>query len=217
MLLDTLVVGALQVNCYILGSETTGRALVIDPGDNAPAILNALRQRRWRLTHILATHGHFDHLLAARPLQEATGAPLYIHPAEQPLLQALRQTALAWLGTDPGEPPEIGGELQPGTTLSFDDMALEIRATPGHSPGGVSLVDAAGRRVFTGDALFAGSVGRTDLPGGDARVLLNSIRDELISLPADYTVLPGHGPATTVGHEQRTNPFLDPAAFDFWS
>ncbi len=216
MLLDTVVVGSLQVNCYILGSESTHRAIVIDPGDNATAILNVLRRRGLQAAQILATHGHFDHVLAVRALQQATGAPFAIHPADRPLLAAMRDTARAWLGQEPGDPPEPEAELQPGQVLRIDDVELTVRATPGHSPGGVSFVNDAGRRVFTGDALFAGSVGRTDLPGGDARLLLNSIRSQIISLPADYTVLPGHGPASTVGHEQRSNPFLDPAAFDSW-
>ena len=216
MLLDTVVVGSLQVNCYILGSESTHRAVVIDPGDNAPAILNTLRRRGLQAAQIVATHGHFDHVLAVRALQEATGAPFAIHPAERSLLAAMRDTARAWLGKDPGEPPEAEGELEAAQVLCVDDIRLTVRATPGHSPGSVSFVDETGRRVFTGDALFAGSVGRTDLPGGDAKVLLNSIRSQIISLPADYTVLPGHGPASTVGHEVHTNPFLDPAAFDAW-
>ncbi len=217
MILDTLIVGALQVNCYILGSEQTQRAVVIDPGDNAAAILDALERRALTLSHILVTHAHFDHVLAARALQQATGAAFYLHPADRPLLAAARQTAMAWLGSDPGEPAEVTADLQDGEVLRFDDVALQVRATPGHSPGGVSFVDAAGRRVFTGDALFAGSVGRTDLPGGDAKLLLDGIRAQILTLPEDYTVLPGHGPASTVGHEMRTNPFLDPSAFDFWS
>lgn len=217
MILDTLIVGALQVNCYILGSEQTQRAVVIDPGDNARAILDALQRRGLRLSHILVTHAHFDHILAARALQDATAAAFYVHGHDRPLLAAMRQTALAWLGSDPGQPPEVTSELADGEMLQFDDLALQVRATPGHSPGGVSFVDAAGRRIFTGDALFAGSVGRTDLPGGDPELLLKGIREQILSLPEDYTVLPGHGPATTVGHEMRTNPFLDPSAFEFWS
>ncbi len=216
MILESLVVGALQVNCYILGSEHSRKALVIDPGDNAPAILAALQRHALTLVSILATHGHFDHVLAARPLQEATGAAFYIHPADRPEVQAMRQVAQAWLGADPGEPPAIGGDLLPGIMVELDDIALEVRSTPGHSAGGVSLVDRPGRRVFTGDALFAGSIGRTDLPGGDARTLLDGIRSQIISLPEDFAVLPGHGPASTVGREARSNPFLDPAAFDSW-
>ncbi len=216
MILETITVGALQVNCYVLGWPDSHEAVVIDPGDNAPAILQTLQRRQLKLARILATHGHFDHLLAARPLQEATGAAFDLHPADLPLLAAMRQTAKAWLGIDPGAPPEVTGELQDGQVLRFDTTEIIVRATPGHSPGGISLVDQAGKRVFTGDALFAGSIGRTDLPGGDAELLIKSIRTQLLALPDDYVVLAGHGPATTIGHERRSNPFLDPAAFDFW-
>ena len=216
MILDTVVVGVLQVNCYVLGSPRTRQGVVIDPGDNAGAVLHVLEQHHLRLTHILATHGHFDHVMAARALQDKTGAGFYIHPADQPLLGLMRQTAQAWLGTDPGAAPEVTGELAPGEKIQLDDCELGIYATPGHSPGGVTLVDDAGQRAFTGDALFAGSIGRTDLPGGDARLLLNSLQNEILKLPDQYAILPGHGPASTIGQERRTNPFLDPAAFDFW-
>jgi hydroxyacylglutathione hydrolase len=216
MMLETLVVGALQVNCYVLGAPGSGQAIVIDPGDNPAGILKVLRDRELKLVQIVATHGHFDHVLAARPLQEATGAPFYINRADLPALAAMRRTAISWLGIDPGEAPAVDGDLFADHSLSLDDIVLEIRATPGHSPGGVSLVDHTGKRIFTGDALFAGSIGRTDMPGGDAKVLLTSIQEQILSLPDEYVVLPGHGPATTVGQERRSNPFLDPAAFDFW-
>jgi glyoxylase-like metal-dependent hydrolase (beta-lactamase superfamily II) len=183
MISERLVVGALQVNCYVLGSEHSRQAIVIDPGDNTASILAALRRHDLTLIHILATHGHFDHVLAARSLQEATQATFYLHPADRPLLQAMQETALAWLGSDPGQPPEVSGDLEPGQTFCLDDIALEVRATPGHSPGSVSLVHTASQRVFTGDALFAGSIGRTDLPGGSVQVLLNGIRDQILSLP----------------------------------
>ncbi|MGQ9489380.1 MAG: MBL fold metallo-hydrolase [Anaerolineae bacterium] len=204
----TLPVGALQVNCYILGCTRTHLAVVVDPGDNAAQILNTLKRFGLRLERILATHAHFDHLLAARELQVATAAPFYLHPADRPLVAAMRRTCRAWLGYDPGEPPTIDGDLIPGEVVAVGDIALEVRHTPGHSPGGVTLVDHVGRRVFTGDALFAGGIGRTDFPGGSLQLLLDSIRTQILSLPDDYTVLSGHGPATTVGEERKTNPFL---------
>jgi hydroxyacylglutathione hydrolase len=209
MFIETVPVGALQVNCYALGCETTRRAIVIDPGDEAEAILAALAQHGLTLTRILATHAHFDHLLACRELQERTGAPFYLHPADRPLVATLRRTCMAWLGYDPGPPPDITGDLTAGETIEAGSIALEVRHTPGHSPGSVTFVDHhAGRRAFTGDALFAGSIGRTDLPGGDMRTLLAGIRSQILTLPDDFALFPGHGEASTVGDERRGNPFL---------
>jgi hydroxyacylglutathione hydrolase len=217
MILETIVVGPLQVNCYVLGCEVTREALVIDPGDDAPAILAALRRHNLKPTRLLATHAHFDHVLAARPLQDATAALFYLHPADRPVLATVRQTAMAWTGHDPGELPEVAGDLTAGETISAGEIALEIRLTPGHSPGGITLIDHSGRRAFTGDALFAGSIGRTDLPGGSLELLLSTVREQILSLPNDYAVLPGHGPASTVGEEWRSNPFLmSPSPFGYW-
>jgi glyoxylase-like metal-dependent hydrolase (beta-lactamase superfamily II) len=216
MIVETIIVGVLQVNCYVLGCERARQAVVIDPGDNAPVILAALRRHNLQLVRLLATHAHFDHLLAARPLQEATGARLYLHPADRPLLTAMQPTALAWLGHNPGAPPRLVDDLVSGETIQIGDVTLEVRPTPGHSPGGVTFVDHTGRRAFTGDALFAGSIGRDDLPGGDFETLLAGIRTQILSLPDDYAVLPGHGPTSTVGEERRRNPFFGPGLADFW-
>ncbi len=217
MILETVVVGLLEVNCYILGCERTRMAAVIDPGDDVGDILAALRRHDLTVGSIIATHGHFDHVLAARPLQEATGAPFYLHPADRFLLGSMRGTSLAWTGRDPGEPPEAVADLRPGETLRVGDLALTVRPTPGHSPGGVTLVVEEGRCLFTGDALFAGSIGRWDLPGGDLEVLVQGIREQILTLPDDYVVLPGHGPRSTVGAERRTNPALaGPLLSDFW-
>ena len=216
MILETLVIGALEVNCYVLGCERTRQAIVIDPGDNAAAILRALQRHGLTLAKIIATHAHFDHLLACRRLQEATAAGFYLHPADRPLLTGMQQTTVAWMGYDPGEPPQISGDLTAGEVITIGDVALEVRHTPGHSPGGVTLVDHAGRRAFTGDALFAGGIGRTDLPGGNARTLLASIRSQILTLPDEYAVLSGHGEASSVGAERRSNPFLGPGGLAFW-
>lgn len=213
MILETLVVGALQVNCYILGCEQTRRAIVIDPGDNVRGILAALEHEHLILERILGTHAHFDHLLAARPLQRITGAPFYLHEDEVPLLSVMRRTSMAWLGFDPGEPPDVYAYLKHGEVLQVGEIALEVRATPGHSAGGVTLVDHVGRRAFTGDALFRGSIGRTDL-NGDFPTLLDSIRSQLLTLPDDYAVLSGHGPPSTIGEERNTNPFLSVPAHE---
>jgi glyoxylase-like metal-dependent hydrolase (beta-lactamase superfamily II) len=208
MIVEPIEVGELQVNCFVLGCKQTRQAIVVDPGDNAGDIQAALRKHGLALSAIVATHAHFDHIMAAAALQAATGAPFLVHPADRPLVLALQQATQMWLGIDPGKPPDISGELSAGQTLTFGQESLEIRATPGHSPGGITLVHHAGRRALTGDALFAGSIGRTDLPGGDLQQLLASIRSEIMSLPDDYMLLPGHGPATTVGRERVSNPFL---------
>ena len=215
MILETLVVGPLQVNCYLLGCAETRQAAVIDPGGHPSEILAALRRNDLALERLIATHGHFDHVLAGRPLQQATAAALYLHGADRLMLAAMQRTALAWLGYDPGEPPKINGDLRPGAEIKVGNIALEVRPTPGHSPGSVTLVDHAGRRAFTGDALFAGSIGRSDLPGGSSRTLLESIRAQILTLPDDYVILPGHGPASTVGEERSSNPFLAEGAPGF--
>ena len=200
------------MNCYVLGCETTRQGIVIDPGDKPAAILAALRRQDLGPTALLGTHGHFDHILACRPLQEATGAPFSLHPGDRPIVATMQRTCMAWLGYDPGEPPAVDRDLVPGEVLEFGDIRLEVRHTPGHSPGGVTFVDHANRRAFVGDALFAGSIGRTDFPGSDHNTLVESIRREILSLPDDYAVLSGHGPATTVGVERRSNPFLNETA-----
>ena len=214
MIVEFVEVGALQVNCYVLGCETTRAAVIIDPGDEAPLILDLIRQHDLRPVRIINTHAHFDHLLAVRPLQAAIGVPFCLHAADRPVLERMRTTTQTWLGYDPGEPPVIDELLVPGETVRFGQQELEIRWTPGHSPGSVTFVDREGRRAFVGDALFRGSIGRTAFPGGSLPQLLDSIRAQIFTLPDDTKVYPGHGPATTVGFEKLTNPFfsdeLDP-------
>ncbi len=216
MIFERLVVGPLQVNCYILGCRASREAIVIDPGGNVSEIVAVLRGHGLRVVQIVNTHAHFDHVLGVRELQEITGAPFALHADEAPVLEALPKMAQAWLGYDPGPPPHIDRTVAAGDLIRFGQHALEARATPGHSPGGISLVDHEGRRVFTGDALFAGSVGRTDLPGADASLLIRSIREQLMTLPEEYIVLPGHGPATTIAEEHRHNPFLQSETMAAW-
>jgi hydroxyacylglutathione hydrolase len=216
MIVETVVVGLLQTNCYVLGCERTGQAIVIDPGDDPADILEVLRRHRLTIDRLLLTHAHFDHLLAARSLQDATGAPIFLADADRFHLAAMRRTAISWIGRDPGEPPAITGDLGPGISIRAGDLSLEVRMTPGHSPGGVTFVDHEGRRAFTGDTIFAGSIGRWDLPGGDMEILLEAIRREILSLPDDYSLLPGHGPRSTVRDERATNPFLaTPTPLDY--
>ena len=208
MLIETIPVGALQVNCYVLGCETTRQAIVIDPGDEAEAILAALDQHGLTLTRILATHGHFDHLLACRELQERTGAPFYLHPADRPLVATLRRTCMAWLGYDPGPPPDITGDLTPGETIQAGDIALEVRHTPGHSPGSVTFVDhpAAVRSPATrcSPARSAAPI----CPAATCARCSPASGPRSSVCPMTTPCLPGHGAASTVGDERRGNPFL---------
>jgi hydroxyacylglutathione hydrolase len=217
MILETIVVGMLETNCYVLGCERTRQAIVIDPGDDPADILEVLGRHHLSLERLIATHAHFDHLLAVRALQEATGAPFYLSSADRPLLDTQRRTAILWIGRDPGAPPEVHGDVVPGVPVVAGDLSLEVRRSPGHSPGGVILVDHGGRRALTGDTVFAGSIGRTDLPGGNLEVLLESIRSQILTLPDDYVLLPGHGPSSTVLQERTSNPFLmTPSALRRW-
>jgi hydroxyacylglutathione hydrolase len=217
MILETIVVGMLETNCYVLGCERTRQAIVIDPGDDPADILEVLGRHHLSLERLIATHAHFDHLLAVRALQEATGAPFYLSSADRPLLDTQRRTAIAWIGRDPGAPPEVHGDITPGVPVVAGDLSLEVRRSPGHSPGGVILVDHGGRRALTGDTVFAGSIGRADLPGGNLEVLLESIRGQILTLPDDYVLLPGHGPSSTVLQERTSNPFLmKPSALRRW-
>jgi glyoxylase-like metal-dependent hydrolase (beta-lactamase superfamily II) len=208
MILETIVVGLLETNCYVLGCELTRRAIVIDPGDDPSDILGVLGRHRLSLERVVATHAHFDHWLAVRALQEATGAPFYLSAADRPLLETQRLTTFSWIGRDPGEPPEVHGDIVPGEAVVVGELSLEVRSTPGHSPGGITFVDHGGRRAFTGDTVFSGSIGRTDLRGGNMEVLLDSIHSQILALPDDYLLLPGHGPGSTVLEERTSNPYL---------
>lgn len=202
-----LTLGLVQTNCYILGDEASGSAVVIDPADDAPAILKELERRGWTARRIVATHGHFDHVLAADDLRRATGAPFHLHEADLPLLQAMQESG-RWFGLALPPGPEPDGFVRPGERIAVDGIGLEVRFTPGHTRGHVSYVLAGERMVFSGDCLFQGSIGRTDLPGGDHERLMRSILEELLPLGDDYTVAPGHGPLTSIGRERRGNPFL---------
>ncbi len=203
----TLPLGLVQTNCYILGDPATGEAVVIDPADSAAVILSAAGKRGWTIRLMLATHAHFDHVLAVESLREATGAPFRLHEADWPLLQAMQLTG-QWFGLELAPPPRVDGTVTAGEVITVGGIALAVCATPGHSAGHVCYVLESERTVFSGDCLFAGSVGRTDLPGGDHAVLMRSIADQLLPLGDDYQVLPGHGESTTIGWERRANPFL---------
>ena len=203
---DHLVVGPLGCNCYIVGDPDTKEAIVIDPGDDADRLAESIAAKGLTVTAIVATHAHFDHVVAAERLRSLTGAPFYLHAEDKPLLSWLQESGRLFLGIELPPPPEVDSEAREGDRLTAGEVALEIIHTPGHSPGSITLVGDSG--VFAGDTLFAGSIGRTDLPGGDTQALLDAVREKLFRLDLSLPVYPGHGPATTLGHEEETNPFV---------
>jgi hydroxyacylglutathione hydrolase len=200
------VVGVLECNCYVVGDATTRRAVVIDPGDDAEELARAIADKELTITSIVATHAHFDHVLAAARLRELTGAPFVLHRDDLPLLDWLQESVRIWLGIEVPPPPEVDQVAAEGDVLRAGDVELEVAHTPGHSPGSISLVAPA--VLFSGDTLFAGSVGRTDLPGGDETRLVHAIRAKLFRLDPGLRVLPGHGPETSLDEEMRSNPFV---------
>jgi hydroxyacylglutathione hydrolase len=197
--------GQFAENCYLVADRRTREAVMIDPGEEPAMFLAELDTRAWSLRAIWLTHGHIDHILGVAAVRAATDAPIHLHPLDRPLYDALPQFG-TWVGMrlDPPPPPDV--ELQPGTLVGVGGYEFEVRFTPGHSPGSVSFVGQG--MVFGGDVLFNGSIGRTDLPGGDFPTLLSTIHTQFLSLPDSTVVHSGHGPDTTIGIERLTNPFL---------
>jgi len=205
MRVETLVVGPVMTNCYIIACEETNKGAVIDPGGDAKAILAAVKRMGADVEYVLNTHGHFDHTLANDAIVAATGATLAIHEADAPML-AMGGGA-AWFGMKGSQSrPDL--LLRDGDIVRVGNLQLRVLHVPGHSPGGVALYLAEQGVVFSGDALFQMGIGRTDLPGGDYDRLIASIRTKLLTLPPDTVVYPGHGPATTIARERVGNPFL---------
>lgn len=202
-----LTVGPFQANCFIVGPSQSGHVVVIDPGDEGARIETALEETGGTPAAILLTHAHLDHIGAVAHLKRAFGVPIHLHPADLPLYErAVEQGAAFGLTVDPPPPPDR--ELAGSGALEVGGFRFEQRHTPGHSPGGVTLV--ADDRAFVGDCVFAGSIGRTDLPGGDADTLIDAILERIVSLPGSTRLHTGHGPDTTVAAESATNPFLAP-------
>jgi glyoxylase-like metal-dependent hydrolase (beta-lactamase superfamily II) len=197
--------GQFAQNCYLLADRQTREAVIIDPGEEPAMFLAELDTRGWQLRAIWLTHAHVDHIIGVGAVRQATGAPIHLHPLDRPIYDALPQFG-SWVGMElpPPPPPEVA--LAAGMSLAVGRFPFEVRCTPGHSPGSVSFVGDG--RVFGGDVLFSGSVGRTDLPGGDSSTLLHSIQTQFLSLPDSTVVHSGHGPDTTIGVERLTNPFL---------
>jgi hydroxyacylglutathione hydrolase len=204
--------GQFAENCYLVADRRTREAVIIDPGEEPAMFLAELNTRAWTLRDIWLTHAHIDHIIGVGPVHAATGAPIHLHPLDRPIYNALPQYG-AWVGMQLQQPPAPDRELRPGQVLRVGGFEFTVRFTPGHSPGSVSFLGAG--MIFGGDVLFNGSVGRTDLPGGDAATLMASIQSEFLSLPDSTVVHCGHGPDTTIGIERLTKPFLT-GAYRLW-
>jgi len=205
VIVKKLEVGPIMANCYILGCESTKEAVVIDPGDDADRILMELAKAGLKVKYLINTHGHFDHVGANKRMKEVTGAELAIHPDDEPMLKELSRSAMMFgLSAENSPPADI--RLNHGDEISFGEITLKVIHTPGHSKGGICLYTKG--YLFAGDTLFAGSIGRTDLNGGDYDTLISSIKEKLLVLEPDTVVYTGHGPETTIANEKRMNPFL---------
>jgi hydroxyacylglutathione hydrolase len=197
--------GQFVENCYLIADPDARQAIMIDPGEESGRFLAELSRRGWSLQAIWLTHAHIDHIMGVGAVHRATGAPIHLHPLDRPLYDAL-PTYGSWVGMRLEAPPAPQAELSAGQLLGIGQHRFQVRFTPGHSPGSVSFVGQG--MIFGGDVLFNGSVGRTDLPGGDAGTLMASIQSAFLSLPDSTVVYSGHGPETTIGVERLTNPFL---------
>lgn len=207
MIHEILPVGALGCNCSIFGDETTREAIVVDPGDDIRDITAILDRHQLKVKAIVITHAHIDHIGGAHRLKTLTGAPVYMNQNDQPLYDQLDMQA-AWLGMRTPERTPIDQDVKDGDKLTLGPVDFEMRHTPGHTQGSISIYIPAEGKLIAGDTLFARSIGRTDLPGGNSRQIIVSIKEKLLTLPDETLVVPGHGPNTTIGEEREENPFL---------
>jgi len=200
-------VGPLQCNCSVIGDEKTHEAMVIDPGDQIEGILDILRQEKLTLKQIVITHAHIDHVGGAMKLKAATGAPILMNQNDYALLKMLDMQA-AWVGMRPPGDVQVDETISQGRVLRIGEISSNVIHTPGHTEGSICLYFPEEKKLIAGDTLFAGSIGRTDLPGGSMEKIMRSLHNQVMALPDETEVVPGHGPLTTIGEERETNPFL---------
>jgi hydroxyacylglutathione hydrolase len=212
MILEMLTVGPFQENCYIVGDEESGAGVLVDPGDEAARIALAVEQTELEIQSIIVTHAHIDHVGAVGALVDEYACPVLMHTEAEPMLSHLPTQAMM-MGLKFGKVPTVDRNIGDGEVLEVGALRLSSLYTPGHAPGHLSFYDADEGFVLSGDAIFAGSIGRVDLPGGDMGLLMRSINEKLITLPDETRVYPGHGPQTTVGNERVSNPFLQGGLF----
>lgn len=206
LLVRGIVVGVFQENCWVIGSRRTREGIVIDPGDEPEKVLALAKDMGLTVKLIISSHAHLDHVMGVRGVHDATAAPFLLHPADLGLLHSMPQSAARFLGHEPPPAPEPAAPLADGDVVEVDGLQLSVLHVPGHTPGSVAYyVDGL---LFSGDTLFRGSVGRTDLPGGSYEQLMHSIVTRLLPLPDETIVLPGHMQETRIGHERKTNPFV---------
>jgi len=207
MIHEILPVGPLQCNCSIFGDESSGEAIVIDPGDEIGRITAILGKHHLRVKAIIVTHAHIDHIGGAQKLKALTGAPVYMNFNDQELYDHIDQQA-QWLGVSTPEKTTIDVNAREGESVQLGAAEFQVLDTPGHTQGSVSIWIPAENKLVAGDTLFRDSIGRTDLPGGNSRQILRSIHDKLLPLDDAVVVIPGHGENTTIGRERERNPFL---------
>ncbi|HJW98861.1 MAG TPA: MBL fold metallo-hydrolase [Terriglobales bacterium] len=207
MIHEIFPVGMLGCNCSVIGDESTREALVIDPGDEIEHILNVLRKHQLKLKQIIVTHAHIDHVGGAMKLKQATGAPILLNESDYTLLKMLDIQA-AWIGAPPPGAVEIDQSLEDQDVVMCGTIQGLAMHTPGHTEGSTCIYFPSQRKLIAGDTLFAGSIGRTDLPGGSFSKIITSLNDRVLALPDETVVVPGHGALTTIGEERQSNPFL---------
>src|SRR5438128_4330724 len=207
MIHEILPVGPLQCNCSVIGDESTHEGLVIDPGDNIEDVVSIVRKHNLQIKQIVVTHAHIDHVGGAMKLRAATGAAILLNQNDYALLKMLDAQA-AWIGVAPPGKVEIDHSVAQADSIKTGSLSADVIHTPGHTEGSICLYLPEAKKLIAGDTLFAGSIGRTDLPGGSFEKIIRSLHNRVLALPDETEVTPGHGPKTTIGDERETNPFL---------